>query len=346
MELTLNHWVIVLACLSACFTKVFFWLLELQNPRLEARGLLAYQSASQFMRASASGQGLFRYLIFRISPNIISGIATIGFASNFDLLSRQDLVWTAAIATVVANSKTLHCVLDKKCGSSVRLLNFVVFILVLLSNALILFVHQKTSIFEEIFPDMTSLKDNLWASLIAALLIAIYLRALSMSREDSVNDQSVPEAHGIDTLKEDTATRSTKKFAPLKAASANRTVEKLRTLLVESSKAHRLPPELMAAIIYFEALNRPRHFRIVEDLLVRIPGISLTVGPAQIRSNRPLSDQESVSTLACRMARARDQAIAEGLTGENVIKAILRNHNRSDCFVDSVLEIYWNSIIQ
>lgn len=345
MNFTLNLWVVIISCLGASFTKVFFWLLELQNPKLEAQGVVAYQSARQFALSSSPGSGLFQYLAFRILPNALSAITTIGLASKFELLSPQDLVCAGAIATFLGNSGTLFSLFRSGSGSNVRLLHLLVILLVLLTNALILLIHVRTDFLKMAFPDLSSLRDSLWAALLTALVVALYLRTLLMSRSDSA-DNYVPDGDKADTGGECTRAPWKSQFELIRVRSANRTAGNLASIIEESSRTHQLPTQLMSAIIVFESLNRPKHIRQIENLLVRIPGIELTVGPAQIRSSRPLSDQESITILAARMAHARDRAIAEGLSGQSIIEAILRDHNQSNCFLESVLDIYWNFMIQ
>lgn len=58
-----------------------------------------------------------------------------------------------------------------------------------------------------------------------------------------------------------------------------------------------LPDGLLTSILVFEDLNRPKMVRRIENILVCIPGVSLTVGVAQIRSSKPLSDRESIAQM-------------------------------------------------
>ncbi|MFY9262292.1 MAG: hypothetical protein GX483_00655 [Actinomycetaceae bacterium] len=59
-----------------------------------------------------------------------------------------------------------------------------------------------------------------------------------------------------------------------------------------------VPAELIEAIVINENLNRPKSWRLFENLLVLIPGFKATVGIAQMTSSRPLTDAQSIELLA------------------------------------------------
>lgn len=351
MEITSIIWILVFSLFGGFFTKVIYWLLELQNPKLEAQDLLSYQSASQFLYEAPSLMSSIKYLSFRLFPNAVSTIFMIGLTSNSGLLSRQDLKWAVLIATLWANHGTVLGIFDRQSRSNVRLLQFVVTALVLATNATILYVHLRTDFINAIFPTTVSLIDNVWASLITAMLVAIYFRALPMSKttststqeasywvEDALETQSANgEFHGKHSIHRPISRLVNR----AKVRSARKTIRSLKSSIDATSALYSLPPQLTEAIIYVETLNRPATIRWIENLLVRIPGLQLTVGPAQIRSDRPLSNNESVEILTAEMAKVRDDCRALGLSGREILEEILYHHNSSYTFVDSVLEIFW-----
>lgn len=348
MEPSTDLWIFVFAGMGVIFTKLFYWLLELQNPKIEAQKVLAYQSAAHFIAGKPTGTEFIKFFSFRMIPNALSTVFVIGISSEFRHLTIQDLVLTILIATIFGNLGTFLGVCNRNNAARLRLLHALVSVKVLFGNLLIIFIQIQIDFIDAIFPSSTSFKEGVWTSLLTTLLVAFYLRAFAMSRSNSTKDHTHDIHHGVGTHHEINTGITDTNFKQSIGKVGRRTIrKKFRELRVyekvfkESAKMYHLPPSLLEAIVIHETFNRPKLIRRFENLLVRLPSIKLSVGLSQIQSNHPLSDEESIKELASRMALARDESVAEGLIGREVIEAVLLKHNGNYAYVESVLDYFW-----
>lgn len=76
-------------------------------------------------------------------------------------------------------------------------------------------------------------------------------------------------------------------------------------LIQEVCEAYNADYLLMYSILIFEDFNRPWFIRFIENTIVRFLHIHMTVGIAQIRSDRPLSNVESITLLVQRLKETK-----------------------------------------
>lgn len=105
-----------------------------------------------------------------------------------------------------------------------------------------------------------------------------------------------------------------------------------------SAAKHGVDPDLILAILVYEDLNRPRVLRRLENLLVRVPGVVLTVGIAQVRSSRPLSDAQSIQAMGPLLhASLTRRADSDPITQR---WSVFRDYNGSDRYASNVEVIH------
>lgn len=110
-------------------------------------------------------------------------------------------------------------------------------------------------------------------------------------------------------------------------------------VLVRLEERYSLDLNLMLAILVYENLNRPRAIRIIERLFVRLPGISLTVGIAQVLSGRALSDVESIERMGVLLRESLLEA-SEITDLCDRYSFALSQYNSGAKYVSEVLQIY------
>jgi hypothetical protein len=102
----------------------------------------------------------------------------------------------------------------------------------------------------------------------------------------------------------------------------------------EKSKNYNSYTNLLYAILIYENLNRPNFVRYFENLIVKITKKELTVGIAQVKSNKPLTDIQSIELACKRLANSNN---LKGDTQQ--LKLLILRYNGSADYYDSVMEI-------
>ncbi|WP_137652851.1 hypothetical protein [Bifidobacterium moukalabense] len=107
---------------------------------------------------------------------------------------------------------------------------------------------------------------------------------------------------------------------------------RFKEVIITTCANYDTSPSLLLSILIYEDLNRPQWIRLIENILVRLPGAKLTVGIAQVTSTFPLSDVESIDLASAQLRYTNN------LTTTQMIRTI-RQYNPSDKYVASILEI-------
>lgn len=181
-------------------------------------------------------------------------------------------------------------------------------------------LFDGTDIIRKTTPSIEGIVDNVWSSLFVSLIVVGYFESARKERPSYAQERR--------NIERDFVQRS---FARLHAK-YNHSVD----TCIGADK--RLLGALWA-ILVFEDMNRPSWIRFFERLLVRLPGIELTVGVAQFRSSKALSDHESIILTGRSLeAHIRDQpGFGDSL---QLVKSAIYHHNPSNKYVDDVLAVY------
>ncbi|GAA4491054.1 hypothetical protein GCM10023171_34340 [Microbacterium panaciterrae] len=144
--------------------------------------------------------------------------------------------------------------------------------------------------FRWLVPSMEGLRDNAWAALIIAIALAAFLRLTNMSSHRPVSENS----HALNELLRNRAAAIKRQYGQIVEMVAER---------------HGIPVGMLIAILVYEDLNRPKWIRCIENLVVWVFPLTLTVGIAQVLSSRPLSDAESIEKMGPIVARLLATAV-------------------------------------
>ena len=174
------------------------------------------------------------------------------------------------------------------------------------------YTTRNTRIMQAVVPDVSEIVVDLWAGLVGAVLILVYL---GVSETDRTDDAV------IDRIR--------------------RRVESYYMSYVRSRVDNpRFDFELFEAVMIAESLQRPRWFRILERLkgIVWKPG---TYGVMQVRSDRPLSDFESIDKALYDLGHLFiDVPDYNDDSWYSDVVTRLRTYNGSAAFVETVMDVY------
>jgi hypothetical protein len=147
-------------------------------------------------------------------------------------------------------------------------------ILLTLGIALLVAALDKNPYLAKLAPNLSGLIDNLWSSLFAALIVVLYIDSTKLTRNSGPTRRHQPSTYVVHW------------FDKLHVLHGQRISEK--------AEGDFLLKLLLYSILIVENYNRPLWIRKLENLLVRLPHTELTVGIAQVRSRRHLTDAESI----------------------------------------------------
>ena len=111
---------------------------------------------------------------------------------------------------------------------------------------------------------------------------------------------------------------------------------KFGNILTNLSKKYKIQREIMKAILIYEDSNRPKIMRIIENALVLLLKQEFTVGIAQVTSDIPLSDKESIIKMAQKLRIDSNK----NTCCDSHPQALFSMYNNDPAYVDSVISIY------
>ncbi|OGM76133.1 hypothetical protein A2210_02890 [Candidatus Woesebacteria bacterium RIFOXYA1_FULL_40_18] len=183
---------------------------------------------------------------------------------------------------------------------------FVVVLMLVLGVVSAYIVSSNLFSITKILPTFQGLADNLWSSLIAVLL-AVYFK----------------EIFSHEGLSQDILYRRSLETIP----------PKLLNLIESESKKHNADENLVKAVCVAENLQRPKWVRKIENIkaFLRLYG---TYGIMQVRSNKPISDEESIKVAI----RERFKNSASVFDPDQRRK-IVSDYNKDSRYIDVVFNI-------
>lgn len=272
----------VVSILGGLAIEAFFQLVryrdEANNPpkQLSQDGSLAgptsYISVEKFV--SSGGRNWCRYYLFRLLP--VALIMTL-VASVFQkyMPSSNIFVHLLVVALVSLIGRDIISILTTK-YVSVRIVHVVnVVAVVILSFVMaIIFSHIDIRI---LAPSMSGLIDNLWSSLIVAMLVLFYFKLTDFGN-NKYKSEVEEEAYVSNYI-----LRSYQEIS-----------QKFDNVIKSSCKKNNCSIILMYSILIYESMNRPEWMRCLERLICKITGVEMTLGIAQVKTKRVITDEESI----------------------------------------------------
>lgn len=283
--------------------------------------ILSYRSISEFL--SQKRRSYLNFVLFRTLPVIVVMLPTVGYVQEH-YLDNGGARWWALLSFIVINSVFVFVAAKRILPhTSLRLTHALLALLTFLSALLVVLLSYVP------FIDLTAfslrwddLKNNLAAALIAAALVALFF---STAR---------PRRDGLQRIVEE---REKQEF-----------LEQQRELIEyryqgeisQVCSRFGLDRSLVQAVLIYENLNRPKPLRRLENLLVRLPGVTLTVGVAQVQSHTALTDGESIIKMGQILWESLNQTYAALPNNLDRIETVLTAYNGSPRYGAEVLDIF------
>lgn len=326
--------------IAGLLVELFFQLvkyrdsLNTESPRpVTAYGNLVdasnYMSVSQYL--SGGTRKWANYFLFRLLPPFIIFILLAGVLSRY--FGAMDYLLYTTIAAITSLLFRDLSQLFKTNLISEKLLHITNVILVLLLACAVGYLARQANL-SFVAPSIGGLIDNLWSSLIIAMLVLFYFKVTNMHTKHQ--DQYAEEI-AISNYIVHSYTDIKSKYAQV---------------IDEVCRKNLCSKQILYAILIHENMNRPVWMRAIENAIVRLFKIELTVGIAQVRSTKALTDTASIHKAAKILAESiyADSGYGDGFANISQLKGVLMNYNSSDRYAESVsliiskLRIYANEL--
>lgn len=286
-----------------------------------------------------------RYGLFRLTPVLLGVCLTIGIMQKMGRDSWNEVGIAVLTTWALSSIRQLFAALKPVQFVAVRLMHLIV-VAGCAAVAGAMYGLSFFVTFAWLPPSWSSLRDGLWVALSVAIALIWYVRITDLGDHNRVFPEYDLTLDSIDEVEEDEEEPGrvtiVGRYNPDDEERCRQRLvaQKLGDLTFEvmeaveaAAKNYEHDVLLLTAIVIYEDLNRPRPIRFLENLLVRLPGVELTVGIAQVRSSRPLTDEESI----WKMAEYIQSVVREEGSSRSVI---LRCYNSGYSYESDVEQIY------
>ena len=229
--------------------------------------------------------------------------------------------YTLLVALLSSAPRSGYLLFSRRSVPAERWIHFAC-ILLSLGAALAVALFDKNDYLVKLAPDVSGLRDNLWSSLFAALLVALYIDSTKLTKSAATSTRRQPSTYVIHW------------FDKLESIHGRQISEK--------ADGDFLLKLLVYSILIVENFNRPWWLRKVENMFVRFPGSELTVGIAQVRSDQPLSDAESIDRAINKIRNALQEQNSYSKLGgaPSFPHEVVDEYNTGDGYREMVAEVF------
>ena len=274
--------------------------------------LQSHWPASYVNITTSSGQlgrfSLSWYLFFRLAPTFLVAVVIAVSAERLMMSPSCVVITGLAVYALFALHKTVFGPRGMSSRGKSVLVGCTGITLTVVAGVLALYLR---SYFAPIIPTPSALLEAIWTALIVTVMYFAFSRLL----DNKFDHQSLQE-------------RAKKEIG-----------DQIWEYSALEARKHGLQASTVQAILLTEAIQRPRWFRLIEEVFQSIQGlfnITGTTGIAQMPSRWPLSDKKSV-TLLCNDIQDWVRSNREVTDTESLI-AYGRYHNDDDVYVNSLAE--------
>ena len=165
---------------------------------------------------------------------------------------------------------------------------------------------------------IANLLDNLWSSMIVAMLVLFYFRVTNMG-----------SSHNVAEDENNTAFTN---YVVRALGDIYDNYHESIDLFCRDESCNKL---LLYSILVYEDMNRPLVIRKIENAIVTFLKCELTVGIAQVKSKKPLTDVESIK-IAARILRNTN---SYDMYDAAEIKRVVGVYNSGKVYAQTIVEI-------
>lgn len=280
--ITVAIWATIMSIVFGVIIELFFQVVKYRdalNSRdpvpVVAYGQLidpsSYLSVPQYL--SLGRRKWVNYFLFRLLPPAVILILLSGVLNRYFAISDSAIfIFLGALVSLLLRDLSQVFKANLVSEKLLYIAN-IIFVLMLSFGISILSENVNLSF---IAPSKEGLIDNLWSSLLVAMLVILYLRVTNMGKSyENTRAQELTITNYI-----------LSSFASIN--------ERFSSDIIDACSKYKSSVPLLYAILIYENMNRPSWMRLFENTLTRLFRLNLTVGIAQVKSKKPLSDRESI----------------------------------------------------
>lgn len=310
----------VLAILAGLIIELFFQLVHYKDSlSVNAPRDVNYMSVTQYV--SGGRRKWFKYFLFRLLPPVLIMLLLVAVLQRYLGIDRvTPYLLASAIVSLVP--RDIYGFLKKRLVSE-KILHLTFIVLVLVLAYVFSWIGSRYDL-SFVAPSPEGLFDSLWSALLVAMLVLLYMKITNMGQpQPFVNAYEEQNAHDNYVV-----------------SSFNKIYKKHDKVIKKSAKENICSVPILYAVLIHENMNRPAFLRRIENMIVRGFGVRMTVGLAQVRSDKPLSDEESIKRAAKILEGTKYiSSTKKGLEDIDKLQDALEVYNPSSLYAESIAKI-------
>ena len=289
--------------------------LNSNNPISYVSFVSNYLSVRQFV--SYGRRKWVNYFLFRTLPVAVIVLLVVSIEQRYFKVNQPwSYAFWAAIVSLLF--RDIWGIFKKRKFISERLIHITNVLLVICTGTFIGLMGNWFNLSIIAPSSIANLLDNLWSSMIVAMLVLFYFRVTNMGNSHNVAEDENRIAF---------ANYVVRAFHDI----YNNYHESI-DLFCRDESCNKL---LLYSILVYEDMNRPLVIRKIENAIVTFLKCELTVGIAQVKSKKPLTDVESIK-IAARILRNTN---SYDMYDAAEIKRVVGVYNSGKVYAQTIVEI-------
>ena len=289
--------------------------LNSNNPISYVSFLSNYLSVRQFV--SYGRRKWVNYFLFRTLPVAVIVLLVVSIEQRYFKVNQPwSYAFWAAIVSLLF--RDIWGIFKKRKFISERLIHITNVLLVISTGISIGLISNAVNLSIIAPSKIDNLLDNLWSSMIVAMLVLFYFRVTNMG--------------GSHNVAEDENNTAFTNYVVRALGDIYDNYHESIDLFCRDESCNKL---LLYSILVYEDMNRPRVIRKIENAIVTFLKCELTVGIAQVKSKKPLTDVESIK-IAARILRSTNDC---DMYDNAEIKRVVGVYNSGKVYAQTIVEI-------
>ena len=312
---------ISIAIVGGFLIEAFFQLVKYKdslnsnNPISYVSFLSNYLSVRQFV--SYGRRKWVNYFLFRTLPVAVIVLLVVSIEQRYFKVNQP---WSYAFLSAIVSLlfRDIWGIFKKRKFISERLIHITNVLLVIFTGISIGLISNAVNLSIIAPSKIDNLLDNLWSSMIVAMLVLFYFRVTNMG-----------SSHNVAEDENNTAFTN---YVVRALGEIYDNYHESIDLFCRDESCNKL---LLYSILVYEDMNRPRVIRKIENAIVTFLKCELTVGIAQVKSKKPLTDVESIK-IAARILRSTNDC---DVYDNAEIKRVVGVYNSGKVYAQTIVEI-------
>ena len=312
---------IFIAIAGGLLIEAFFQLVKYKdslnsnNPISYVSFVSNYLSVRQFV--SYGRRKWVNYFLFRTLPVAVIVLLVVSIEQRYFKVNQP---WLCAFGAAIVSLlfRDTWGIIKKRKFISERLIHITNVLLVISTGISIGLISNAVNLSIIAPSKIDNLLDNLWSSMIVAMLVLFYFRVTNMG-----------SSHNVAEDENNTAFTN---YVVRALGDIYDNYHESIDLFCRDESCNKL---LLYSILVYEDMNRPRVIRKIENAIVTFLKCELTVGIAQVKSKKPLTDVESIK-IAARILRSTNDC---DMYDNAEIKRVVGVYNSGKVYAQTIVEI-------